>query len=169
MIENFANQPDEITWKNNKYLYLWTEGSDISRFQPYTIVHAVCFNDKGEVLIQHENGEWRFPGGGNEDGEPLVETVSRETIEETGVVPKDIQLMGAFRIDELSTPEGKRYYQLCVFCKVDTIQTREPNPENIGIDEVKFVKPEEVLGYINWGNHGIQMFENALKHFKFKN
>jgi 8-oxo-dGTP pyrophosphatase MutT (NUDIX family) len=51
---------------------------------------AICFNNKGEVLLVkgktlYEGKEfWCVPGGGVEEGESLFTAAEREVLEETG-------------------------------------------------------------------------------------
>ena len=57
--------------------------------------YGICENDKGEILICHENIRgmemWKFPGGGNEWGEGLRDTVVREFKEEMNMDIKRLQ------------------------------------------------------------------------------
>ena len=50
---------------------------------------GVCLlrnNDKQVLMIRHiDDGLWRFPGGGRDPGEALIEVASREVLEEVGV------------------------------------------------------------------------------------
>src|SRR5690606_26572457 len=52
-------------------------------------VYGILINDKNEVLISDERTEnvsfTKFPGGGLEYGEGLIEALKREYIEETGM------------------------------------------------------------------------------------
>lgn len=51
--------------------------------------YGICENENGELLVCHENIRglemWKFPGGGNEWGEGLKDTVIREFQEEMGL------------------------------------------------------------------------------------
>lgn len=52
--------------------------------------------------VQHHKGEISFPGGARDDGDADIEsTAVRETVEELGVDPSDIRVVG--RLDELPT------------------------------------------------------------------
>ncbi len=56
-------------------------------------VVAVIFDNKGRVLLtqrndpksKHSHKKWQFPGGGIKFGEHPIDTVRRETQEETGI------------------------------------------------------------------------------------
>lgn len=58
---------------------------------------AVILRD-GKLAMVHsqEDGYYKFPGGGVEAGESLIDTVIRETAEETGlrIIPKSIRELG---------------------------------------------------------------------------
>ncbi|MFA5828421.1 MAG: NUDIX hydrolase [Candidatus Shapirobacteria bacterium] len=165
MKETSSGQPEMVEWRGKRYLYQWIEGGNEHLFEPRTLVHIICFDNFGNVLIQHENDEWRFPGGGSEENESLEATVTREAIEETGIVPAEIQLLGAFKVQKLSAVESP-YFQLCAFCRAGERRERIPSSENAEIDEVRFVSPVEIPEYIKWGKHGAEMFDTAWSHFR---
>ena len=52
---------------------------------------AIILNDKNEILLQKrsDDGCWGYPGGGMELGESLLDTLIRETYEETGLKVKN--------------------------------------------------------------------------------
>lgn len=56
-------------------------------------VTAFVTNDKGEVLLERrsDNGRWGMPGGVQEIGESITQTVVREVREETGM---DVEVTG---------------------------------------------------------------------------
>lgn len=52
--------------------------------------------------VKHHKGEISFPGGGRDEGDADLEaTAIRETVEELGVDPSDLRMIG--RLDELPT------------------------------------------------------------------
>lgn len=56
------------------------------------------FDRNGRVLlVRHvHDGRWGAPGGGSEPNESPEETARREVQEETGVLLRDVELVGAF-------------------------------------------------------------------------
>jgi 8-oxo-dGTP pyrophosphatase MutT (NUDIX family) len=52
----------------------------------------------GKVLLtqRSDNGNWSMPGGGQDPGESLSMTAVRETIEETGITVRPIDVVGIF-------------------------------------------------------------------------
>ena len=56
-------------------------------------VTAFVVNDNGDVLLERrsDNGRWGLPGGVQEIGESIAQTVVREVREETGV---DVEVTG---------------------------------------------------------------------------
>ena len=50
-----------------------------------TKVKLLLINSKNELLLGYANNEYQFPGGTQEDGESLMDTLKRELMEETGM------------------------------------------------------------------------------------
>ena len=44
--------------------------------------------------VEHHRGQISFPGGKREDGETLVETALRESLEEVGIDPASVEILG---------------------------------------------------------------------------
>ncbi|MBS3125596.1 NUDIX domain-containing protein [Candidatus Woesearchaeota archaeon] len=51
----------------------------------------------GNVLAQVQDGILVFPGGGVEKDEAILDVITRETFEETGVVIEHVRLLGTIR------------------------------------------------------------------------
>lgn len=145
-----------------KNIYRWDSSENVDKFQPYNMVDAICFNDKGKILIQFEYGKWRIPGGGPEVGESYSQTLVRELKQEISIDVSDIKLLGAFSVDG---PDNKRFFQLGVFCKVKQMNERTIDPEDGTIDQIKFVSPEELNDFVDWGDTGRLMFKKAVEQF----
>lgn len=63
--------------------------------------HAVLLNRRTD-LVEHHKGEISFPGGSMDDGdESLLHTAMRETHEEMGIDPSDVELLG--QLDDMPT------------------------------------------------------------------
>ena len=68
-----------------------------------------------QVLMVHSlvNGDYKFPGGGVEDGEEHISTLRRELLEECGVQWKAI--LGEFgRVEEYDLAEEKEFDLFCM-------------------------------------------------------
>lgn len=62
-------------------------------------VSAYVTNEKGETLLvktHWRSDTWEAPGGQVEEGEPLDKAVSREILEETGIVVHPIGITGVY-------------------------------------------------------------------------
>jgi 8-oxo-dGTP pyrophosphatase MutT (NUDIX family) len=64
---------------------------------------SVLFTRRAENLAAH-GGQIAFPGGAVENGEALSDAAIRETQEEVGIPPSDVELIG--RLDDLITNSG---------------------------------------------------------------
>lgn len=82
--------------------------------------------------VQHHKGEISFPGGARDDDDADIErTAVRETVEELGVDPQDITIVG--RLDEL--PTFVTGYNVTPFVAVVPEQ-HSYRPSDAEIDEV---------------------------------
>ena len=66
--------------------------------------HKVLLHRRSQRVVHHK-GDIAFPGGVQEEGESLRETALRETHEEVGVDPADVDVLG--RLDD--TPTSANY------------------------------------------------------------
>lgn len=84
----------------------------------------VCVNGK-LLLIQSKRGEIKLPGGGQEPGETDIDTLIRETLEETGyhVIPSSIREYGEVE-EKRRSSEGMLWHQMnrYYFCDVEEEQ-----------------------------------------------
>ena len=67
---------------------------------------AVLFNKENKIAILHvtKKNYHKLPGGGVEDDEDLFNTLKREVLEETGLIPDDLWLCGTITIDSGENP-----------------------------------------------------------------
>jgi 8-oxo-dGTP pyrophosphatase MutT (NUDIX family) len=66
--------------------------------------YDVVYTLRSEHLPSHK-GQVAFPGGKKEPGEELLETALRESAEEIGIVPADVEVIGC--LDDVSTMAGQ--------------------------------------------------------------
>jgi 8-oxo-dGTP pyrophosphatase MutT (NUDIX family) len=99
---------------------------------------AAILDDRGRLLLVKENYDRRrysLPGGAVEPDETLLETVIRETREETGLAVRVEHVIGVYRLDNGFTATLLR-------C---SIADGEPHrPESGEIDEVGWFDPEDI-------------------------
>ncbi|NJC70833.1 NUDIX domain-containing protein [Planosporangium thailandense] len=89
---------------------------------PNSIVVAVTafvLDDQDRVLLirRTDNGLWALPGGAQDFGEYIAETVARETREETGVEVEATGIVGVYtnpnHLIEFSNGEVRQQFSLC--------------------------------------------------------
>ena len=71
------------------------------------VVAAVAFVRDGEVLTVRKRGTSRFMlvGGTLEPGETPIQAAAREAVEEVGVEPVDLDLLGEFLAEAANEPD----------------------------------------------------------------
>jgi len=85
-------------------------------------------------------GHWSLPGGKVEDGESLLDAITRECEEEMGFMPESIKLVPI----EKFTTDGNYFSYHTFYCIVETEFTPELNHEHVGycwIDSTIIPKP----------------------------
>lgn len=103
-------------------------------------VRGIIFVNQKLLLVQSCFGEVKFPGGGQENGESDMETLIRETLEETGyhVIPNSVRPFGEVIEKRLSTKEPMIWHQInrYYFCDVEE-----------GQEECHYTENEEKYGF----------------------
>ena len=98
-----------------KLLMLDEKNYDESLEEMYrTAVRGIIFRDGKLLMIESTDGELKFPGGGMEENEDDIETLIRETLEETGfaVVPETVMEFGEIEEKRLALYENKIWHQI---------------------------------------------------------
>lgn len=118
-----------------KLLVLDEKNYDESLEEMYrTAVRGIIFKDGKLLMIESAGGELKFPGGGMEENEDDIETLIRETLEETGfaVVPETVMEFGEIEEKRLALYENKIWHQInrYYFCKVGEKQSECGYSEN---------------------------------------
>lgn len=118
-----------------KLLMLDEKNYDESLEEMYrTAVRGIIFRDGKLLMIESDDGELKFPGGGMEENEDDIETLIRETLEETGfaVVPETVREFGEIEEKRLALYENKIWHQInrYYFCEVGGKQSECAYSEN---------------------------------------
>ena len=88
--------------------------------------HKVLLHRRSQRVVHHK-GDIAFPGGVQEDGESLLETALRETHEEVGVDPADVEVLG--RLDD--TPTSANYLITPYVGTIPSPYEFRPNSEEV--------------------------------------
>ncbi len=72
--------------------------ADLHYMTPYAVVDTAIFDDADRLLLirRADNGQWAFPGGACDVGEPPASGAAREVWEETGYIAEVTDLLGVF-------------------------------------------------------------------------
>lgn len=97
-------------------------------------VRGIIFKKGRLLMTESDDGELKFPGGGTEEGEDDIQTLIRETLEETGftVVPETVREFGEIEEKRLALYENKIWHQInrYYFCEVYDRQSECSYSEN---------------------------------------
>lgn len=106
-----------------KLLVLDEKNYDENLEEIYRIsVRSIIFRDGRLLMIESDDEELKLPGGGMEKGENDIETLIRETLEETGfsVIPETVREFGEIEEKRLAFYENMIWHQInrYYFCEV---------------------------------------------------
>ncbi len=101
--------------------------------------HSVLLHKRSQRVVHHK-GDIAFPGGVQEEGESLLDTALRETHEEIGVDPADVEVLG--RLDD--TPTTANYLISPYVGTIPSPYEFRPNG-----DEVEALLEAPVSGLLN--------------------
>lgn len=158
-----------------KYFSKWISAKDLNYPNldlPITQVYGICFNDKGDVLLMKKtNGSYGLPGGTPDEGESHIETLEREILEEVTVTIENPVFIGARYVEFTEGVDErsghKKFYQLRFIAKIKEILDQKPDPDNGEMVERVFVPVEKANEYLGWGEHGDEVFAEAINILKF--
>lgn len=89
-----------------------------------TAVRAVVFRNS-EMLLVHSltNGDYKFPGGGEEEGEDHEDALRRELMEECGLTLKSVRgLIGTITEYDRAREDSKDFFKMDSFYYECTVQ-----------------------------------------------
>lgn len=117
-----------------------------------TGVRAIIWNDNKLLMMKSNRGDYKFPGGGMEDGEDEQTALKRELLEETGYSDAMIEDLAGTVIQ--SHPDrlekGTWYSQTSPYYAV-TLSSKKQQPIALTEDEVEegfhavWITPEEAI------------------------
>lgn len=137
---------------------------------------------KRTMLLESHKGQVSFPGGYWESSDAtLVDTALRESLEEIGTAPQDIEILGG--LESVRTHQGVDIYpwvgwmrfpypfsinpaevEKVFFLPVETLLEKGLEPRKIRVGEVNVLSPAiEVEGEVVWGATA-RMLEHLRRH-----
>lgn len=95
---------------------------------------AIIFSGDKLIMVKSDKyGEYKFPGGGIEGDETHIETILRETEEETGlyIIPESLKEYGKTLVIRKNFEQDKIFEQESFYylCDVDTDKKSLPQPD----------------------------------------
>ena len=105
--------------------------------------------------------EFNLPGGRNEPGETIEQTIAREMIEECNMRVIEWQPLG---YQHLTEPDGKQIFQFRVYAKLEKIGEFVNDPGG-GVIKNTIVYLSQVNSLIKYGEIGERMVKLAKKYF----
>jgi 8-oxo-dGTP pyrophosphatase MutT (NUDIX family) len=152
--------------------FTWIPGNTLEGFAPFSQCYGVCFDKNGQIVIQKfKDSDWSLPGGTVEKGELPEETLRREFLEEVDIKLKKVILLGAQKVEYLKGhnphPQkgGDVFFQLRYYCEVSEVLPQTPDPDKGEIRDRKFIDPDIVTQYFDWGDAGKAIFDQAIYLF----
>tara|TARA_R110000868_G_scaffold138329_1_gene352341 strand:+ start:55472 stop:55966 length:495 start_codon:yes stop_codon:yes gene_type:complete len=83
--------------KPNKVELYFTDS--IPPIEKVAAVFVYVFNSDGELLLANDRKDrWNIPGGGRDEGESVIDTAIRETVEEACVKIKNVKIVAHQRL-----------------------------------------------------------------------
>jgi len=162
-IQNFAGQIYEAIYLGNV---------DFKDLNPLWQVYGFFFNGDGKLLINDDGrGNWRLPGGKIENNENYKDAIIRETFEEADVTIEEdsIKVFGVIEmIPKSDTCKKPKHYLLRCSGKIKEIKEQTADPDSGLICERKFIDPKNFNKYVNWGDFGELVKNEAIKSLRHK-
>ena len=134
-------------------------------------VYGVLFNHDGRILLMVKNKQnnqvYSLSGGTCEDfDDSMIATLRRELIEEINTTIQTPQMLGYQLVDE---ENGKPpYAQVRMTAMIDRIGDKQPDPDNGEIYDRILTHPSHGITYLNWGDIGKAIIEEAVEIAKDK-
>jgi len=109
-------------------------------------IRGIIFRDSElfAQTIKHPSGEsdyWCTPGGGLEAGESLLQGLSREMIEETGVEPKIGKLLFIHQFHDGTKEQVEFFFHIRNTKDYESVDLAATTHGNIEIQRTGFIKP----------------------------
>jgi len=135
-----------------------TDFSDLPKRIKVAQVYGVCFNTDGQLLIGlGPRNRWALLGGTPRPREDWEGTLARKIEEEANMRvlrsrPIGFQVLTGFG-------DHAQLLQLRAYALVAPIRPFEPSE---AVQEIKFINPQNVTKYFDWGNIGAHIVKRGL-------
>ncbi len=153
---------ETFIWKNNPYQCRYLDTTSFDTFHPVNQVQALCMLDSDPntfVIYEDNKGAYGLPGGTVESGETLLETLSRELMEEVSVQVIDCKPLLLVEVYDVNL--DKTYYQARYWAQVKLKSDVINDPDGVS-QKRHLVNENQLLLKLNWG----RKLDEYLKKYK---
>jgi ADP-ribose pyrophosphatase YjhB (NUDIX family) len=141
----------------------WHREEEFSSPAPVRQVYGLFFDEFGYVFLQKENGHYNLPGGKPENNESFIETLERETLEESQLKFERPMYIGHLSIINDPDSDTQHYVQLRFVAIINQYLERDFDPATNRMYERVLCPPRMANTLLGWGEHGNRQIAAACK------
>lgn len=161
-------QPWELN--NRKFITDVFDSNNFEGLEPLKQVYVILVREDNKIAIVKNKGGFNIlPGGGVEEGENALDTLVRETKEETNCDVDPIKATPLFfqKASEILNDGTKnvRGYELRYIIPIKEFHEFKEDPDNGDIVEVYWIDVEEISIYLEWWGDSAIFIQNKVQEY----